>query len=103
MCNLTEIRFICQIENNSTMTTNKFTLIFKRKIFLIISLKIHSVDDFVCSVNSHLTTRQENERLKGIMSRIESYDVVVSFYIEESQTFHSETSVWETFLSKIYI
>jgi hypothetical protein len=29
-------------------------------------------------VNSHLTTRQENERLKGIMARIESYDVVVS-------------------------
>lgn len=42
------------------------------------SPQIHSVDDFVCSVNSHLTTRQENERLKGIMARIESYDVVVS-------------------------
>ncbi|XP_070495014.1 uncharacterized protein [Chironomus tepperi] len=39
---------------------------------------IHSVDEFVCSVNSHLTTRQENERLKGIMARIESYDVVDS-------------------------
>lgn len=40
--------------------------------------QIHSVEDFVCSVNSHLTTRQENERLKGIMARIECYDVVVS-------------------------
>ncbi|XP_063699545.1 uncharacterized protein LOC134830094 isoform X2 [Culicoides brevitarsis] len=37
---------------------------------------IHSVEDFVCSVNAHLTTRQENERLKGIMARIESYDIV---------------------------
>lgn len=40
-------------------------------------LQIHSVEHFVCSVNSHLTMRQENERLKGIMARIESYDVVV--------------------------
>ncbi|XP_037909079.1 pleckstrin homology domain-containing family G member 5 isoform X2 [Hermetia illucens] len=39
---------------------------------------IHSVENFVCSVNTHLTTRQENERLKGIMARIESYDVVDS-------------------------
>lgn len=46
-------------------------------IFLHPSLQIHSVENFVCSVNSHLTTRQENERLKGIMARIESYDVVV--------------------------
>ncbi|XP_055856472.1 uncharacterized protein LOC129919565 isoform X6 [Episyrphus balteatus] len=37
---------------------------------------IHSVENFVCSVNNHLTTRQENERLKGVMARIESYDVV---------------------------
>lgn len=36
------------------------------------------MENFVCSVNTHLTTRQENERLKGIMARIESYDVVVS-------------------------
>ncbi|XP_049313980.1 uncharacterized protein LOC105227390 isoform X3 [Bactrocera dorsalis] len=37
---------------------------------------IHSVENFVFSVNNHLTTRQENERLKGVMARIESYDVV---------------------------
>jgi pleckstrin domain-containing family G protein 5 len=51
----------------------------------------------VCSVNSHLTTRQENERLKGIMARIESYDVVVSemteklFYLPKKweKVFHS--------------
>lgn len=42
-------------------------------------LQVHSVENFVCSVNAHLTTRQENERLKGIMARIESYDVVVCF------------------------
>ncbi|KPU78050.1 uncharacterized protein Dana_GF24485, isoform F [Drosophila ananassae] len=37
---------------------------------------IHSVENFVFSVNNHLTMRQENERLKGVMVRIESYDVV---------------------------
>ncbi|XP_068142817.1 serine-rich adhesin for platelets isoform X2 [Drosophila tropicalis] len=37
---------------------------------------IHSVENFVGSVNNHLTMRQENERLKGVMARIESYDVV---------------------------
>jgi hypothetical protein len=45
---------------------------------LLLCLQIRSVDDFVYSVNNHLTTRQETERLKGIMSRIDSYDVVVS-------------------------
>jgi hypothetical protein len=47
-------------------------------------LQIHSVDEFVCSVNSHLTTRQENERLKGIMARIESYDVVVGIAFKKN-------------------
>ncbi|XP_037938979.1 uncharacterized protein LOC119672089 isoform X2 [Teleopsis dalmanni] len=37
---------------------------------------IHTVENFVFSVNNHLTTRQESERLKGVMARIESYDVV---------------------------
>uniref|UniRef100_A0A1I8NPN4 DH domain-containing protein n=1 Tax=Stomoxys calcitrans TaxID=35570 RepID=A0A1I8NPN4_STOCA len=37
---------------------------------------LHTTDLFVFSVNNHLTTRQENERLKGVMARIESYDVV---------------------------
>ncbi|XP_053954447.1 uncharacterized protein LOC128860751 isoform X3 [Anastrepha ludens] len=41
-----------------------------------IDTMIHSVENFVFSVNNHLTTRQENERLKGVMARIESYDVV---------------------------
>ncbi|XP_038108949.1 uncharacterized protein LOC6040082 isoform X2 [Culex quinquefasciatus] len=39
---------------------------------------IHSVEVFVAGVNAHLTTRQENERLKGINARIDSYDVVDS-------------------------
>lgn len=47
-------------------------------------LQIHSVEDFVCSVNAHLTTRQENERLKGIMARIESYDIVVSVLLNNN-------------------
>lgn len=42
---------------------------------------IHSVENFVGSVNNHLTMRQESERLKGVMARIESYDVVVNIYI----------------------
>lgn len=40
-------------------------------------MQTSSVDDFVVSVNSHLTDRQKNERIKGIMARIEAYDVVV--------------------------
>ncbi|XP_055321220.1 pleckstrin homology domain-containing family G member 5 isoform X3 [Sitodiplosis mosellana] len=41
-----------------------------------LDLMIHCVESFVFGVNTHLTMRQENERLKGIMARIESYDVV---------------------------
>ncbi|EDV52463.2 uncharacterized protein Dere_GG13340, isoform A [Drosophila erecta] len=41
-----------------------------------IDVMMHSVESFVGSVNNHLTMRQENERLKGVMVRIESYDVV---------------------------
>ncbi|GLV48672.1 dynein axonemal intermediate chain 2 [Carabus blaptoides fortunei] len=37
---------------------------------------IKSVDDFVNSVNSSLKQKQDNERLRGIMLRIESYDAV---------------------------
>lgn len=40
--------------------------------------QIKSVDDFVNNVNLSLKQKQDNERLKGIMARIESYDVVVS-------------------------
>lgn len=50
---------------------------------------IHSVENFVGSVNNHLTMRQESERLKGVMARIESYDVVVNI---ECELFHSSIS-----------
>lgn len=40
--------------------------------------QIKSVDDFVNNVNSSLKQKQDKERLKGIMARIESYDAVVS-------------------------
>uniref|UniRef100_A0A182S8S2 DH domain-containing protein n=1 Tax=Anopheles maculatus TaxID=74869 RepID=A0A182S8S2_9DIPT len=43
-----------------------------------IDAMIHSVEEFVAGVNSHLTTRQESERLKGINARIDSYEVVDS-------------------------
>ncbi|XP_017841758.1 pleckstrin homology domain-containing family G member 5 isoform X3 [Drosophila busckii] len=43
-----------------------------------IDVMIHSVENFVFSVNNHLTMRQESERLKGVMARIESYDVLDS-------------------------
>lgn len=36
------------------------------------------VDDFVINVNSSLKHKQDKERLKGIIARIESYDIVVS-------------------------
>lgn len=51
-------------------------------------LQVHSVDEFVFGVNSYLTTRQETERLKGILARIEGYEAVVSnfncfnFYVD---------------------
>lgn len=66
------------------LLTNEMSQVFllgsKSKNFSTSNRKqITWVDDFVSSVNLHLTTRQENERLKGIMARIESYDVVVSF------------------------
>lgn len=41
-------------------------------------LQIKCVDQFVNDVNSTLRQRQDHERLKGIIARIESYDVVVS-------------------------
>ncbi|XP_037901314.1 uncharacterized protein LOC119645272 isoform X2 [Glossina fuscipes] len=41
-----------------------------------IDAMVQNTENFVFSVNNHLTTRQENERLKGVMARIESYDVV---------------------------
>lgn len=43
------------------------------------------VDDFVNSVNHSLKQKQDNERLKGIIARIESYDIVVSFITLISQ------------------
>ncbi|XP_061511375.1 pleckstrin homology domain-containing family G member 5 isoform X3 [Anopheles gambiae] len=43
-----------------------------------IDAMIHSVEEFVAGVNSHLTTRQESERLKGINARIDCYEVVDS-------------------------
>ena len=35
------------------------------------------VDDLVIDVNASLKHKQDNERLKGIIARIESYDIVV--------------------------
>ncbi|CAH1978622.1 unnamed protein product [Acanthoscelides obtectus] len=39
---------------------------------------IKMVDEFVNNVNSSLKHRQDKERLKGIIARIESYDIVES-------------------------
>ncbi|XP_019757266.1 pleckstrin homology domain-containing family G member 5 isoform X2 [Dendroctonus ponderosae] len=39
---------------------------------------IRMVDEFVNNVNSSLKRRQDKERLKGIIARIESYDIVES-------------------------
>jgi hypothetical protein len=43
-----------------------------------VMLQIKCVEQFVNSVNSTLQQHQDYERLKGIIARIESYDVVVS-------------------------
>lgn len=60
---------------------NEITQVIACNLLFIRISQIHSVEQFVCSVNANLTTRQENERLKGIMARIESYDVAVSKYM----------------------
>lgn len=39
--------------------------------------QIKIVDDFVINVNASLKHKQDKERLKGIIARIESYDIVV--------------------------
>lgn len=39
------------------------------------------VESFVSHVNSHLRQRQENERLKTIIARIDSYEPVVCYYV----------------------
>jgi len=44
----------------------------------MILLQIKCVDQFVNDVHSTLRQRQDHELLKGIIARIESYDVVVS-------------------------
>ena len=41
------------------------------------------VEAFVSHVNSHLRQRQENERLKTIIARIDSYEPVVSFFFKK--------------------
>jgi hypothetical protein len=51
-------------------------------------LQIKCVDQFVNDVNSTLRQRQDHERLKGIIARIESYDVVVSSGICLSESRH---------------
>lgn len=70
------------------METLKFNSLFFENVtynkLYPVCFQIHSVEDFVCSVNAHLTTRQENERLKGIMARIEAYDVVVSVHLNNN-------------------
>lgn len=45
---------------------------------IIVIPQIKSVDEFVNEVNHSLKNKQENERLKGITARIESYDIVDS-------------------------
>lgn len=39
------------------------------------------MDEFVAKVNARLRQRQENERLNGIMARIDSYEAVVSIFV----------------------
>ena len=51
------------------------------------------MEAFVSHVNSHLRQRQENERLKTIIARIDSYEPVVSlhiFYVKLEASFYLE-------------
>ena len=47
-------------------------------VFFPFAFQDKKVETFVTFVNSHLRQRQETERLKNIIARIEAYEPVVS-------------------------
>ena len=55
------------------------------------------VESFVSHVNSHLRQRQENERLKTIIARIDSYEPVVNlqnWYKKNLYCHNSGAKIW---------
>ena len=58
---------------------SRIASIFKRKYLPSFRLQDEKVELFVSDVNSHLRQRQEHERLKTIIARIDSYEPVVSY------------------------
>ena len=46
------------------------------------------MESLVRDVNSHMRQRQEQERLKNIIARIDSYEPIVSEPTEETETLH---------------
>lgn len=59
-------------------------------------------------VDTHLSVRQQSERLKGIMARIESYDVVVSdlyiyIYIRISIVLNYFSIICEFYTEDLYL
>ena len=46
--------------------------------------KDKNVESLVRSVNSHMRQRQEQERLKSIIARIDSYEPIVRFTVNSS-------------------
>ena len=62
---------------------------FGREINLSLNLfQDKNVESLVRDVNSHMRQRQEQERLKNIIARIDSYEPIVSEPTEETETLH---------------
>ena len=45
----------------------------------VVNFQDKNVESLVRDVNSHMRQRQEQERLKNIIARIDSYEPIVSF------------------------
>lgn len=51
------------------------------RVRFVCVLQIDSVESFVSRVNTYLQVQQQSERLKGIMARIEPFEVTVSKHL----------------------
>ena len=61
-----------------------------RELFYEVILKLNfqdkNVESLVRDVNSHMRQRQEHERLKNIIARIDSYEPIVGFRSSEQSS-----------------
>lgn len=70
------VLFWTAVQNFENVTLNSYMVSIDGILFL---LQIRHVDAFVNSVNTTLKQKQDMERLKAVIARIEAYDVVVKY------------------------